>query len=188
MLNPGLDQSIASKLFFPPRNAARAHTVPTKPSSITPSVVMISSGPRFSCVKHAQGYFGENSLVCPNYDCSRSFSAEELHEILEPKTREHIENLRLLAAVNRDPKRCWCPNHECGAPVDLRRTMATKRTAKCGKCERKFCPRCGEAPHRGSCPRDQTYVEWVKSTERREDEDGVQECPKCHHHIEKRGA
>lgn len=136
-----------------------------------------------------QGYFGDNYLVCPNYDCAAPFSREELQRILDAETCERLERLRLLASVNRDPQRCWCPNRECGAPVDLgrRKAFGSKRSAKCGTCEMKFCQLCGELPHRGSCPRDESYTEWVNNEELRDDKDGVQPCLKCHHHIEKRG-
>lgn len=63
----------------------------------------------------------------------------------------------------------------------------TKDKASCKACGIVFCPRCGNQPHRGACPRDESYSQWVSMTERAGQE-GVQPCPRCHHHIEKRGA
>lgn len=134
-----------------------------------------------------QGYFAASYLVCPN--CGTPYSPEELQQILDPGTRERLDRLHLLSLVNRDPQRCWCPNRECGAPVDLelRKSFGSRRSAKCGTCETEFCRRCGELPHRGNCPREKSYTEWFNNEQLRGNSDGVRPCPTCHHHIEKRG-
>lgn len=132
----------------------------------------------------------DRHLACPNFECGVLFSQEKLEKILKEEMYAKLVRLRHISAVNRDPQRCWCPNRECGQVVDLRKShrlkLMGKRGATCGSCGAVFCPQCGSLPHWGTCPRDASYTKWISMIERTH-EKGVQPCPRCHHHIEKRG-
>lgn len=163
-----------------------------------------------------QGQVDESFLSCPSFGCRMPFPRRVLDEMLGSDTSSKLMRMREILSVNRDRRRCWCPNATCGAAVQLlpprpppastkrncsswlsggrvwwqRRLLfsslpLSEKKVRCGECMETFCYRCGGQPHRGSCVREPAYQEWAERVG--EDSDGVQECPRCHHHIEKRG-
>lgn len=144
------------------------------------------------CRVFQQGRVDAAFLACPNFECQAPFALPDLQAILDAEVCAKVIKMRDITSVNQDRRRCWCPNAECGAVVHLPRSTALfprklARRARCKECHGVFCSRCGALPHRGPCARDESYEAWRNTAGERDDGEGVQECPRCHHHIEKRG-
>lgn len=130
-------------------------------------------------------------MACPNFRCAAPLMMNQLEAFIGPDACAKLAKMRAIARVNRDPRLRWCPNAECGAVVRLPPRLLPRkpsRGTKCQNCNEAFCSRCGGKPHPGRCQRDAMYSQWAEQAGEHSGSDGVQECPRCHHHIEKRGA
>lgn len=116
-------------------------------------------------------------IRCPQVDCNRLFTREQISKICTKPVYEKYLRFRENIEVNMSKDMKWCPAPDCGRYI---KGSNAKPHVVC-ECGFHMCFRCGEAWHPGvSCRKnfENLYSKWASDRK-------IQRCPKCKIRIEK---
>lgn len=129
------------------------------------------------------------SFRCPDFECNRFLSEEEVKDAIGTDLYAKMEDMKFTQSVERNPLSRWCPSPHCGAVVRLK--SANTRRAECATCSTKFCTSCYGSYERGHMFRCRgeadDVLNWTRGSSDHASRPASRRCPTCRTRIQKDG-